>query len=93
MQQPAMDPNMMMGQMPPYGYGMPMMGQQVVQPQANVNAQPAQFTPFASMPNPITQQENIDLIMDVPLEAYAKKASAKGDFSESINAFASFKIS
>lgn len=63
MQQPAIDPAMM-GQMP-YGYGMPM-GQNMAAP--NVNAQPAQFQPFAAMPNPITQQENIDLIMDVPLE-------------------------
>ncbi len=82
MQQPAMDPNMMMGQMPPYGYGMPMMGQQVVQPQANVNAQPAQFTPFASMPNPITQQENIDLIMDVPLEVTVELGRTKKSIKE-----------
>ena len=49
----------MQGQMP---YGMPMMAQ------PDVNAQPVQFQPFTAMPNPITQQENIDLIMDVPLE-------------------------
>ena len=53
----------MQGQMP---YGMPMMGQPYVSP--DVNAQTVQFQPFTSMPNPITQQENIDLIMDVPLE-------------------------
>ncbi len=33
-----------------------------------VNVQPAQFTPFMGDFNPIQQQENIDLIMDVPLE-------------------------
>ncbi len=81
MQQPTMDPNMM-GQMPPYGYGMPMMGQQIVPPQANVNAQPAQFTPFASMPNPITQQENIDLIMDVPLEVTVELGRTKKSIKE-----------
>lgn len=43
----------------PYGYGMP---------QQDVNIQPVQFQPFNAGVNPITQQENIDLIMDVPLE-------------------------
>ncbi|MCM1498956.1 MAG: flagellar motor switch phosphatase FliY [Clostridium sp.] len=53
----------MMGQpmqgMPPYGYAPPM---------PDVNVQPVQFQPFNAAVNPITQQENIDLIMDVPLE-------------------------
>ncbi len=46
------------GQMP-YGYGMPMQ---------DINIQPAQFQNFAPMFQPLNQQENIDLIMDVPLE-------------------------
>ena len=33
-----------------------------------VNVAPAQFQPFNTRINPIAQQENIDLIMDVPLE-------------------------
>ena len=33
-----------------------------------VNVQSAQFQPFVGDINPITQKENIDLIMDVPLE-------------------------
>ena len=33
-----------------------------------VNVQPAQFTPLMGDFNPIQQKENIDLIMDVPLE-------------------------
>ncbi len=66
--QPTMDLGMMgqpmMGQpmMPqgmPYGYAPPMQ---------DVNVQPVQFQPFNMGVNPITQQENIDLIMDVPLE-------------------------
>lgn len=76
-QQMGIDPSMLgmggMGQMP-YGYGMPM-GQNVMAP--NVNAQPAQFTPFAAMPNPITQQENIDLIMDVPLDVTVELGKTK----------------
>ncbi len=48
----------------PYGYGMPM--QQA--PAKDVNVSPASFQPFQADVNPIVQQENIDLIMDVPLE-------------------------
>lgn len=43
----------------PMGYGMPMQ---------NVNVQPAQFQTFANNVGMLNQQENIDLIMDVPLE-------------------------
>ena len=54
----GMQPNMGM----PYGYGM-------AQPPAqDVNVAPAAFQPFAADVNPLTQQENIDLIMDVPLQ-------------------------
>lgn len=52
--------------------GQPMMGQSMAYnyapPMQDVNAQPVQFQPFNMGINPITQQENIDLIMDVPLE-------------------------
>ncbi len=57
---------MPMGGMPTGGMamgGMPMGGM----PQG-VNVKQAQFQPFNSRINPVTQQENIDLIMDVPLE-------------------------
>lgn len=65
-QQPAMDPNMMQQQ--PM-MGQPMMGQPMMMPQMqNVNVQPAQFQPFNAGVSPLMQQENIDLIMDVPLE-------------------------
>ena len=56
--------------------GQPMMGQPMMSqgmqfyapPMQDVNVQPVQFQPFNAGVNPITQQENIDLIMDVPLE-------------------------
>ncbi len=54
--------------------GQPMMGMpmndmsQMYAPQQPVNVQPAQFQAFAGDFNPITQQENIGLIMDVPLD-------------------------
>lgn len=37
-------------------------------PTQNVNVQPAQFQNFSNSVSPMMQQENIDLIMDVPLE-------------------------
>ncbi|MEZ3424037.1 MAG: flagellar motor switch phosphatase FliY [Lachnospiraceae bacterium] len=60
MQQPMMDPSMMQQQ--------PMMQQPYMMPVQNVNVQTAQFQPFNAGVSPLMQQENIDLIMDVPLE-------------------------
>ncbi len=51
-----MDPNMMQMQQP------------YMMPGANVNVQPAQFQQFNAGISPLLQQENIDLILDVPLE-------------------------
>lgn len=59
-QQPMMDPNMFMGA----PQGMPMMPFM----QAPYNVQPAQFQPFNGAMNMANQPENIDLIMDVPLD-------------------------
>ena len=56
----GMNPQMM--GMPPYGYPMGMM------PQQNINVQPAQFQNFTSNVDAMASQENIGLIMDVPLE-------------------------
>lgn len=73
----AANPNMMYGQpmmgQPMMGQpmmGQPMMGQPMMgmQPAPDVNVAPAQFVPFTNTASPIVQQENIDLIMDVPLE-------------------------
>jgi flagellar motor switch protein FliN/FliY len=71
MQQPMMDPmamqQMMMQQQ--------MMQQQMMQQQMmmqpmvqDVNVTQAQFQPFTAMQSPLLQQENIDLLLDVPLE-------------------------
>ena len=52
--------------------GMPMMGNQMmgyaVQPMQEVNVQAAQFQPFSPDLVAVNQRENINLIMDVPLE-------------------------
>ena len=55
MQQPMMQQQPM--QQPMYGMPMP-----------DVNIQPVQFQNFNQMVTPLNQQENIELIMDVPLE-------------------------
>lgn len=71
-QQAAPQPAPAMQQpMPAMGQAMPNMGQPMMAPygmQPDISVLPAQFQAFGSMVNPITQQENIDLIMDVPLE-------------------------
>ena len=57
--------------MPPMGYMQPMYGQPMpgygMPPMDNVNVQPAAFQPFSSA-GTVPGHENIDLIMDVPLE-------------------------
>lgn len=75
-------PNMGMPMGAPQGYGMPNMGMPMggmgmpmqgmpnmgTPMQANVNVQPVQFQNFSSDAANIAGQENIGLIMDVPLE-------------------------
>lgn len=68
---PMMDPNMGAQYMAP-GMGAPMMGAPQMMPQMMygqpVNVQPAQFQPFTGTVPVGYGPENIDLIMDVPLE-------------------------
>lgn len=77
MQMPQMQmPRMDMGQMGMMNMGMPQMGMpqmgmpqmQMPMQQPNVNIQPAQFQTFAADVLQGVSQENISLIMDVPLE-------------------------
>ncbi len=64
--QPAPAPAPMPQPMPqPIPQQMPVMMQPMVQ---DVNVAQAQFQPFTSMQSPLLQQENIDLLLDVPLE-------------------------
>ena len=74
-QQQAPQPQQMAGTVPPQGYAMPPQGY-AMPPQGyampsqnyeNVNVQPASFQPFTGG-NALPGHENIDLIMDVPLE-------------------------
>ena len=61
----GMDMNMA-AQQPQMQQAMPQ--QPYMMPTPNVNVQPAQCQPFNAGVSPLMQQENIDLIMDVPLE-------------------------
>ncbi|MBQ4417326.1 MAG: flagellar motor switch protein FliN, partial [Butyrivibrio sp.] len=58
---------MPMGGGMPQGYGMPM-GMPMMQPQANMNVQPATFQPFGGDMNAMVGGANIQLIHDVPLD-------------------------
>ena len=72
--QPAPQPQMDAPQMPaPQMQANPQMAQPQMQqpymmPAPNMAVQPAQFQTFNQEISPLLQQENIDLIMDVPLE-------------------------
>ena len=81
-QQPTPQPQQMAGAVPPQGYAMPPQGYTMTpqgyavpsqgyampsQNYENVNVQPASFQPFTGG-NALPGHENIDLIMDVPLE-------------------------
>ena len=72
--QQAPPPQQMQQQQVPPMMGQPMMGQpmmdmsQMYMPNQQVNVQPAQFSAFTGPAGQMFQKENIDLIMDVPLE-------------------------
>jgi len=66
MQQPMMQPQMMQPQM--QQMAMPYM----MPPVQDVNIAPVQFQPFTVPPSPLLQTENIDLLLDVPLEVTAE---------------------
>ena len=69
---PAAQPVMDMGAQPmmqqPVMMQQPIMMQQPMMMQQPVNVQPAQFGSFSNVPVGVYQPENINLIMDVPLE-------------------------
>ena len=78
----------------PMGYGMPQMGmpqmgmpqmgmpQMAMPPQQNLNIQPAQFQSFNQDFSAMPSQENIGLIMDVPLEVTVELGRTKKSIAE-----------
>ena len=60
----------------------PDMMQQQPYAMPNVNVQPAQFQPFNAGVSPLMQQENIDLIMDVPLEVTVELGRTNNSIKE-----------
>ncbi len=81
---PAMDPNMAMqgmNMMP--NYGMPMMGMPMMgMPNPAMNYQPAQFENFQNNLGALASNENIDLILDVPLEVTVELGRTKKSISD-----------
>lgn len=63
--QPQVQPMVQQPQMSMSMEGMPQMNPMM---QQNVNIAQAQFQPFTNMGSPLLQTENIDLLLDVPLE-------------------------
>lgn len=53
-------------------YAQPAPAAYMAQPVQNVNIAPVQFQPFMEMNNPLLKTENIDLLLDVPLEVTAE---------------------
>ncbi|MCM1025685.1 MAG: flagellar motor switch phosphatase FliY [Roseburia sp.] len=78
----GMNPQMM-GMYPQMG--MPMAGTNSQQNMQNVNIQPAQFQSFGGDGRGIPGQENIGLIMDVPLEVTVELGRTKKSISEILN--------
>jgi len=76
----GMNPMMGMPQM-----GMPQMGQNPQAAQQSVNVQPAQFQNFAMDGRGVAGQENIGLIMDVPLEVTVELGRTTRSISEILN--------
>ena len=77
--QNAMKPNMY----PPNGMGMNGFGQPFDATFNNINVQQAQFASFVGgNPTPTPQPENIDLIMDVPLEVTVELGRTNKSISE-----------
>ena len=83
--QMGMPPQMNMG-MPQMNMGMPQMNmgmpQQMGMPPQNYNIQPAQFQNFSSDYNAAAGNENIGLIMDVPLEVTVELGRTKKAISD-----------
>ena len=78
-------PQMAMPQMgmPQMNYGMPQMGMPQMMPAGgNMNIQPAQFQSFSQDFSAIPSQENIGLIMDVPLEVTVELGRTKKSIAE-----------
>ena len=91
-QMPGGMPGAMPGQMPGMGYGMPQMGYGMPQmgygmPQMAppMNIQPATFQNFSQDMAAVTGQENIGLIMDVPLEVTVELGRTTKSISEILN--------
>ena len=78
---PAPDAAAQPGGMPPYGMPYPAMPPYGMPP-AGMNYQPAQFESFQNGLGALASNENIDLILDVPLEVTVELGRTKKSISE-----------
>ncbi len=78
---PAPDAATQPGGMPPYGMPYPAMPPYGMPP-AGMNYQPAQFESFQNGLGALASNENIDLILDVPLEVTVELGRTKKSISE-----------
>lgn len=83
----GMMPGFGMGMNPMQNFAMPPMQNfgMAQQPQQNVNVQQAMFQNFAADLSALTGQENINLIMDVPLEVTVELGRTAKSISEILN--------
>ncbi len=83
----GMMPGFGIGMNPMQNFGMPPMQNfgMAQQPQQNVNVQQAMFQNFAADLSALTGQENINLIMDVPLEVTVELGRTAKSISEILN--------
>lgn len=82
MMNPQMNPNGMQAGMSPQMMGTPMGGGMPQMNMQNINVQPAQFQSFSNDVRGIVGQENIGLIMDVPLKVTAELGRTTKTISE-----------
>ena len=75
-------PQMGMPQMAMPQMGMPQMAMPQMQQPVNMNIQPAQFQSFSQDFSAMASQENIGLIMDVPLEVTVELGRTKKSIAE-----------
>lgn len=69
-------------QIPPFGYANPQMPQGYPSNQMGVNVQPAQFQTFSNSGISAASPENINLIMDVPLDVTVELGRTKKSISD-----------
>ena len=64
---------------------MPQQGMPYMMPTQDVNISPVAFQPFTQVNSPLLQTENIDLLLDVPLEVTAELGRTSKSIKEMLD--------